>query len=175
MPLIAGLVVTLLGAVVATIVFLAITIAEYATSVDLMTLLEVAIEIIPYGLLYGFLFFFPIALLLLPLSHAILRRYAVLGVPALVATGLVASILLMWAIILVDKIDGADALLLSRRTLNFSAVAGITGALVGFAFAAFTRWWRPFEWPGYRAIARGAKPQDRANGPRLQPGRGERR
>ena len=149
MPFAAGLVLTPVGAIVATFVFLIITYAEYATKVETSALLGAAVEIVPYGLLYGSEFFVPIALVVLPLTYLILRRYKRLSVVALVVAGLAASILLMWSIILLEQRDGDDIPFFSWRTLNFSFIACVAGAAVGLAFAAMTRWWRPFEWPGY--------------------------
>src|SRR3954471_21276297 len=106
MPVIVGLCLAPVGALVATCMYLVFTIAEYVGSVELTTLLSVAIEIIPFGLLYGCIFFIPIVLIVLPVAHLILRRYERLSVVPLVATGLVASILLMWGIIVLDQLNG---------------------------------------------------------------------
>jgi hypothetical protein len=175
MPVIVGLFLAPVGAIVATCIFLGITIAEYAATVETATLLQVAVEIIPYGLLYGSQFFLPIVLLVLPFVYAILRRYARLGVAALVTASLVASLLLMWGIILFEKLDGNDIPFFSLRTVNFSFIGGIAGAVVGFAFAMITRWWRPFEWPGYWSTMRAGPAQERTTGSLLQPGGGGRR
>jgi hypothetical protein len=175
MPVIVGLCLAPVGALVATFIYLVFTIAEYVGSVELTTLLSVAIEIIPFGLLYGCIFFIPIVLIVLPVAHLILRRYERLSVVALVATGLVASILLMWGIIVLDQLNGNNVPFSSWRTLNFTFIGGMTGAIVGLAFAFSTRWWRPFEWPGYWTTMWAGTDQERTSGSRLQPGGGARR
>ena len=175
MPVIVGLVLTPFGATIATSIFLIITIAEYAAAVEFTTLLQVAVEIIPYGLLYGSIFFVPIAAVVLPIAHLILRRYARLGVIALMVTGLVASLVLMLGIILFEQLDGSEIPFFSRRTLNFSVIGSVAGAILGLAFASFTRWWRPFEWPGYWSALRAGPHQPRTTESRLQPDGGDRR
>jgi hypothetical protein len=173
MPVIVGLILTPFGAAIATTIFLIITIAEYAATIDIMILLRTAVEIIPYGLLYGSVFFIPIAAIVLPTAHLILRRYVGLGMITLTVTGLVASLLLMLAIILFEQLDGSDIPFFSRRTLNFSVIGSGAGAIVGLAFAFLTRWWRPFDWPSYWSALQAGPPQPGPSESRLQPGGGD--
>jgi hypothetical protein len=147
MPVIVGLILTPVGAVVATCVFLVIVSAERAGIADLTALFQIGQAIAPYGLLYGSQFIAPVTLAVLPVTYAPLRRRSRLGIGTLALVGLLSALLLMWGIILYEQIGGGDIPFFTRRTLNFSVVAVAAGLVVGIAFAYIMRWIRPSDWP----------------------------
>lgn len=100
------------------------------------------------GLGFGLVFAAPVCAVVLPLSHALLRRRDALGMPRFAMIGCLSGIVPVWAFALLEAQRTGDLHVADGGVWALSAVAAFAGLAVSLAFAYLMRKLRPLDWTG---------------------------
>jgi hypothetical protein len=146
MPFVVGLILTPVGAFVATLAFEIGLSAAYHTLGSRLVSTDMLVVFIAVWLTYALAYTAPVTLIVLPLVYTALRRRSALTTGRIIATGLAAAILLMWAYIVVSEFFSERREFKPELVAGFTAIGALTGLVVGAAFAYIMRWKRPPDW-----------------------------
>lgn len=143
------MILTPVGAFVATLAFeIGVSAAHSALGSWLLSadmLMVFAVVWLTYALAYAA----PVTLIVLPLAYAALRRRSALTKMRIIAAGVSAAIVLMWAYIGASEFLGEKHEFKPGKIAGFTLIGLLTGLVVGAAFAYTMRWKRPADWsPG---------------------------
>jgi hypothetical protein len=148
MLFVVGLILTPVGAFVATMAFeIAASTAIGAIGSSLFST-DMLVVFIAVWLTYALAYTAPVTLTALPLVYTALRRRAALTTGRLIAAGMAAAIVLMWAYIGVSEFLSERREFKPERVAAFTLIGVLTGLVVGAAFAYIMRWKRPADWSG---------------------------
>jgi hypothetical protein len=147
MPLIVGLIVTPIGAIVATLTFALVLLIAHDAFGAWAFSADMAVTILAIAFTYGLLFAAPVTLVALPLTYGRLRRRDSLSRRRMAVAGMAFAVLLVWGIVGTIEISSGRFDFFSRKAQYFTLIGAMTGLVVSFAFAYIMQWKRPADWP----------------------------
>jgi hypothetical protein len=146
MPFVVGLILTPVGAFVATLAFAIAASAVIGAIGWWLISADMLVVFVAVWLTYALAYTAPVTLIVLPLVYATLRRRSALTTGRLIAAGVAAAIVLMWVYIGVSEVLSGRRGFKPELVAGFTLIGALTGLVVGAAFAYITGWKRPADW-----------------------------
>jgi hypothetical protein len=148
-PFVVGIILTPVGAFVATLAFEIGVSATHSALGSWLVSADMLMVFAVVWLTYALAYTAPVTLIVLPLVYAALRRRSALTRTRIIVAGVSAAIVLMWAYIGVSEFLSEKHQFKPSKIAGFTLIGLLTGLVVGAAFAYIMRWKRPVDWsPG---------------------------